>query len=166
MNRANQQVYQEFTEYVREHQQDFYRLSFSYVKNQEAALDVVQEALVKALRSLDFLRSPEFMKTWFYRILVNESLTYLRKHKRETLSDLSFLENLPAIDRDIAQSLDLYAALDLLEPKLKTIVMLRFFQDMKFSEISEVTGTNINTVKSQLAAALKKLRASIEENSI
>ena len=151
-------LYNEFIQFVGERQNDFYRLAFRYTHDQQAALDVVQEALEKALRGLGGLRQPEYMKTWFYRILVNESLTYLRRRKKEAL---------PAgLPPDIAQTLDLHAAIDALEPKLKTVVMLRFFEDMKFAEISEVTGVNINTVKSRLSAALRRLRLSLEEESL
>ncbi len=167
MKHTDPQRVETFTDYVREHQSDFYRLAFSYVHDQDAALDVVQEALEKALRGLGGLRQPEYMRTWFYRILVNESLTSLRRRKHEVLPLPELLDSLPAREgRDSAETLDLYAAIDKLEPKLKTVVMLRFFEDMKFSEISLVTGTNINTVKSRLSAALRRLRLSIEEEPV
>ena len=125
-------LYNEFIQFVGERQNDFYRLAFRYTHDQQAALDVVQEALEKALRGL-----------------------------------AEALEALPAgLPPDIAQTLDLHAAIDALEPKLKTVVMLRFFEDMKFAEISEVTGVNINTVKSRLSAALRRLRLSLEEESL
>lgn len=167
MKQAESQRIEQFTDYVRERQNDFYRLALSYVHDQEAALDVVQEALEKALRGLDGLRQPEYMKTWFYRILVNESLTSLRRRKHEVLPLPEILDSLPAQPaRDSAETLDLYAAIDKLEPKLKTVVILRFFEDMKFSEIADVTGANINTVKSRHSAALRRLRLSIEEEPV
>ena len=74
------------------------------------------------------------------------------------------LEELPALlPPDTAQTMDLHDAIDRLEPQLKTVVMLRFFSDMKFSEIAQVTDTNINTVKSRLKAALGRLRLHLEE---
>ena len=134
---------------------------------QEAALDVVQEALEKGLRGLTSLREPAYMKTWFYRILVNESLTYLRRHRREVLPFEEALADLPAQPApDRAEALDLYAAIDRLDPKLKTVVMLRFFEDMKLAEIAQVTGANLNTVKSRLSTALRRLRLAMEEESL
>ena len=167
MNNTDSQLHSEFVQFVTERKNDFYRLAFRYTHDQQAALDVVQEALEKALRGLGGLRQPEYMKTWFYRILVNESLTYLRRCKKEALPLAEALEALPAgLPPDVAQTLDLHAAIDALEPKLKTVVMLRFFEDMKFAEISEATGVNINTVKSRLSAALRRLRLSLEEGSL
>ena len=56
------------------------------------------------------------------------------------------------------ERLDLYAAIDRLGPKEQVIIRLRFFEDMKLEEISRVTGTNLNTVKSRLYKSLRKLR--------
>ena len=72
----------QLNEYIIAHQEDFYRLAFSYVKNRDAALDVVQESIVRALSKSDSLRQPEYMKTWFYRILLNESMNHYRRNKR------------------------------------------------------------------------------------
>ena len=167
MNRVETQLYDAFLVFIREHQQDFYRLAFRYVHCQEAALDVVQEALEKGLRGLTSLREPAYMKTWFYRILVNESLTYLRRHRREVLPFEEALADLPAQPApDRAEALDLYAAIDRLDPKLKTVVMLRCFEDMKLAEIAQVTGANLNTVKSRLSTALRRLRLAMEEESL
>ena len=72
---------QELEEYIEAHQDSFYRVAFTYVKDRDAALDVVQNAVVQALTHIHTLREPAYMRTWFYRILVNEGLGYLRKNK-------------------------------------------------------------------------------------
>ena len=77
-----QTVYQQLTDYLVAHQEDFYRLAFSYVKNRDAALDVVQESIVKALAGADGLRRPERMGTWFYRILLHECMNHYRRTRR------------------------------------------------------------------------------------
>ena len=61
-------------DYITAGQADFYRLAYSYVKNRDAALDVVQESIVKALTKIDSLREPAYLRTWFYRILLNERM--------------------------------------------------------------------------------------------
>ena len=57
----------------------------------------------------------------------------------------------------------LQQAIDRLSPKLKTVVLLRFYEEMQLSEIAEITGTNLSTVKSRLYKGLKKLRESLQE---
>lgn len=69
-------------DYITAGQADFYRLAYSYVKNRDAALDVVQESIVKALTKIDSLREPAYLRTWFYRILLNESMNYFRRNQR------------------------------------------------------------------------------------
>lgn len=77
-----QTVRQQLSDYIVAHQEEFYRLAYSYVKNRDAALDVVQESIVKALAKSDTLRRPEYLKAWFYRILLNESMNHHRRAKR------------------------------------------------------------------------------------
>lgn len=75
-------THQQMVDYLVSGQADFYRLAFSYVKNRDAALDVVQESIVKALSKSDTLRETAYLKTWFYRILLNESMNYFRRNQR------------------------------------------------------------------------------------
>ncbi len=151
----------EFAGFVHENQHKFYRLAYSYVKNRDEALDLVQEAVVRALQKLSALRQPEYMKTWFYRILVNECLMYLRKRK---IVNLPYEDELlsESVSTDLS-SLEMLSCIEKLEPKLKTVVFLRFYEDMKLEEIANVTETNLSTVKSRLYRALKLLRLEIFE---
>ena len=149
-----QTVRQQLSDYIVAHQEEFYRLAYSYVKNRDAALDVVQESIVKALAKSDTLRRPEYLKTWFYRILLNESMNHHRRAKR-----LVPLED----TLDPGERLDLYDAIERLDWKEQTVVRLRFFEDMKLEEIARVTNTNLNTVKSRLYKSLRRLRELTEE---
>lgn len=153
-----QTTHQQLTDYIVAHQEDFYRLAYSYVKNRDAALDVVQESIVKALSKSDSLRKPEFLKTWFYRILLNESMNYYRHNRRLISLEDAGLPETAAPQGDHAARLDLYAAIDRLEPREQAVIRLRFFQDMKLEEIAQVTDTNLNTVKSRLYKSLRRLR--------
>ncbi len=150
-------IRQQLNEYIITHQEDFYRLAFSYVKNRDAALDVVQESIVRALSKSDSLRQPEYLKTWFYRILLNESINHYRRGKRLVPLEESAADA-PAPASDPAERLDLYAAIERLDPKEQAVIRLRFFEDMKLEEIAGVTGANLNTVKSRLYKSLRKLR--------
>ena len=95
-------------------------------------------------------------KPWIYRILVNESLAYLRRNKK--LVFLDEFPDRPGQQEDLGEKMDVYRAVDHLEPKLKTIVILRYFEDLKLEEIAQATGANLNTVKARLYRALKKMR--------
>ena len=153
----DQTTHQQLTDYIVAHQEDFYRLAYSYVKNRDAALDVVQEAIVKALSKVDTVREPAYLKTWFYRILINEAMNHFRRNR-----NLVSLEEV-MVDRavesgDPGERLDLYDAIDRLSFQEQTVIKLRYFEDMKLEEIAQATGANLNTVKSRLYKAIRKLK--------
>ena len=138
-------------------QTDFYRLAVSYVKNRDAALDVVQEAIVKALSKVDTVREPAYLKTWFYRILINEAMNHFRRN-RNLVSLEEVMADRAAESRDPGERLDLYDAIDRLSFPEQTVIKLRYFEDMKLEEIAQATGANLNTVKSRLYKAIRKLK--------
>lgn len=151
---------QELVALIQTNQERFYRIAYTYVKNREDALDLVHDAVVKALQSCPALKNPAYMRTWFYRILINESLSFLRKRKNV----LSW-EEIPAQAAPGARQeeyIDLYAAIDKLPADLKTVVILRFFEDMKLEAIADITSANLNTTKSRLYRALKLLKLDME----
>lgn len=146
-------------------QDKFYRLAFSYVRNQEAALDVVQDAVVNALKGYSNLREKTYLKTWFYRILVHCAVNYIRKDTKYCLT-----EEIPEEEADWKQNtemtekkMDLYDAVEALPENLKTIVIMRFFEDMKLSEIASILQTPESTVKTRLRSALDKLSTALKE---
>ena len=138
-------------------QTDFYRLAMSYVKNRDAALDVVQEAIVKALSKVDTVREPAYLKTWFYRILINEAMNHFRRN-RNLISLEEVMADRAAEPRDPGERLDLYDAIDRLSLPEQTVIKLRYFEDLKLEEIAQATGTNLNTVKSRLYKAIRRLK--------
>lgn len=156
----NKVFYEQLVAYILENQNRFYRLAFSYTKNQEDALDAVQNAVCKALEAFESIRNSGAIKTWFYRILVNESLHILQKRKKEAapfdLEDVNVVYHEKAYDQD---SVD--AELDQLEPDVQQIIKLRFFEEMSLKEISDITGYNLSTVKTKLYRGLKLLRENI-----
>lgn len=157
---------QELVLLIESNQERFYKVAYSYVKNREDALDIVHDAIVKALQSYHTLRKPEYAQTWFYRILINESISFGRKKKKEVLLDdltVSQLSSDGAFSEPCREDyLDLYTAIDRLPAELKTVVILRFFEDMKLDTIAKITSTNLSTTKSRLYRALKYLKLEIE----
>ncbi len=150
------------SDYLINNQQSIYRLAYSYVKNRDYALDVVQQVAEKALKSSNFLRNTSFIKTWVYRIAVNESISFLRKNaKYISCEDYNFEDN--PTNPDLATKLTLYMAINKLPPKLKTIIILKYFEGFKNEEIAQITKTNINTVKTRIRSALSKLKDQIKE---
>ncbi len=156
-----QEVQEILINYVKDNKEKLYRVAFSYSKNEEEALDIVQEAITKALKNINKLKQTEYVKTWFYRILINECLQYIKRNKRIITCELSEIENQIESKNMSPDELDVYNYVQNLNEKLKTVIILRYFEDMKISEIAKITKTNENTVKSRLYKALKILNTSM-----
>jgi len=75
-------LYERLIQYILENQDRFYRVAYSYTRHQEDALDVVQSAVCKALEAHKNIKNEDAIKTWFYKILINECLTVIKKRKR------------------------------------------------------------------------------------
>lgn len=148
--------------YIIENREYYYRLAYSYVKNEADSLDVIQESIIKALISIESLKEIEKVKSWFYKIVIRTSIDYIRKNKKyNDMIDISEIIN----NGKSAQykDLDLYKALDELDETYKTIIILRYFEDMKINDIADILDENPNTVKTRLYAGLKKLKIDIGE---
>ena len=90
--------------------------------------------------------------------LINTALDTIRKRKREELSD-----TLPeAVWEDSYGDVDLRGVLERLDDRSRTVVILRYFEDMKLEDVARTVGENLNTVKARLYRALKKLRLDLE----
>lgn len=153
-----QDVKEMLIDYVKKNQEKLYRIAFSYSKNEETALDIVQEAITRALKNINKLKNEEYVKTWFYRILINECLQYIKKNKRIITCELQEIENKIVWNDNISiDGIDVYKYVQTLNEKLKTVIILRFFEDMKIDEIAQITKTNVNTVKSRLYRGLEEL---------
>ena len=138
----------------------YYRLAYSYTRTQEDALDVVQESAYKAIRDCNKVENPNYISTWIYRIVVNTSIDLLRKRqKNESIvgkldEDVSY--------EDSYSNPDLKAALEQLDESEKTVIVLRYCEDLKLDDIARITDSNLNTVKARLYRGLKKLKDKME----
>lgn len=159
-------IYDRTVSHILENQEKFYRLAYSYVGNRDGALDVVQNAVCKGLEKCYDLKNPEALKTWFYRIVVNESIQYLRKNKKESVSEDGELPEQIYQEPAYEQEQEVYDAVQKLAEPMKTIVVLHFYEGLTLKQISEVTQTNLNTVKSRLYSALGKLEKSLKEAAV
>ncbi len=138
-------------------------MAYSYVRNVDNALDIVQESIYKAFSSIDSLKEPQFIKTWFYRIIVNTSLDFLRKRKRLVIVDDFAANGMDTGEVDNYQNFDLREAIENLPEKYRSIIILRYFEDLKITEISQILDRNVNTVKTQLYRVLEILRIDLQD---
>lgn len=151
-------------EHIMMHYESLYRLAFSYVQTEADAMDVVQESACKALEAYKKIQSEDYIKTWLYRIVINTSIDTLRKRKKESVGIENYmLDETIAISEDAYTNLELMDLFNLLNEKDRTVVILRFFEDMKLDDISTITSESVNTVKTRLYRALKLLKIQYEQ---
>ena len=159
-------LYERLIQYIVENQDRFYRVAYSYTRHQEDALDAVQSAVCKALEAHKNIKNAEAIKTWFYRILINECLTVLKKRNKVVLTAGSMEQEEVYYEKQYDQSDDIEQELEKLEADVQGIIKLRFFEEMSLKEISAITGLNLNTVKTKLYRGLKLLKENIQEEQL
>lgn len=150
-------------QFIQDHQDDFYRFCYSYVKDSTMAMamDIVQDAIVKAIENYSRLRKKEYIKTWFYRIMINECKLYLRKRKNyESFNEQEISQK----QMDINTVLGVQQVMQNLPVQYKDIVYLRYYEDMTLEEISLTLHINMSTIKSRLYKALKMMRVDLEKD--
>lgn len=139
--------------------QKYYRLAYSYVHNEADAMDIVQEGAYKAILKSGLLVNPDYVGTWIYRIMVNESLSFIRKQKH-SFEELN--EEFQPSTADQYEDIDLKRAIEQLGEPDGTIIKLRFYEDMKLEQIADILDENLSSIKSRLYRSLKRLRFSLE----
>ncbi len=158
-----QMLYEKLIQYILENQDRFYRVAYSYTRHQEDALDAVQNAVCKALEAYKSIKKEDAIKTWFYKILINECLKMVKKRKGILLTEDISEQGEAYYEKGYEQDNDLEKELDRLEDDIQGIIRLRFFEELSLKEISYITGFNLNTVKTKLYRGLKKLKENMQE---
>ncbi len=156
---------------VREYQERVYWHVRKMVIDHEDADDLVQEIFVKVWKNLGSFREDAKLYTWIYRIATNECLTFLKKKKRKYFVPIGDVtkELSEKLDEDVNISgdevqLKLQKALLKLPDKQRAVFNMKYFDEMKFSEIAEVTGTSVGALKASYHHAVKKIEEFIKDD--
>ena len=135
-----------------------------------ALLQVLQNTFIKAWLNIDYFRGDAKLSTWLYRIALNECITFLNKQKAMatvSLDDpeadvLQKLESDPYFSGDRIQ-MSLQKALLSLPEKQRMVFNLKYYQEMKYEEMSEIFGTSVGALKASYHHAVKKIEKKLEE---
>ena len=161
-----------FTEIVKAYSERLFWYVRRYVSSHEDADDIVQDIFVKVWAALPSFRGESQFFTWLYRIATNEALNYVRRQK--VRAALSFRP----IDAEMERRVDedpwfngdeaertLMKALQKLPLKQRVVFSMRYFEDMSYEEISEVTGTSVGAVTECYHIASKELEDELLKKS-
>lgn len=151
-----------FEEIVNHYSQPLYWQIRRLVIDHDDADDVLQNTFIKAWTNISAFRGESKLSTWLYKIAYNESLTFLN-HKKEQMSldeegsmVTETLESDTYIDGDETQ-LMLEKAIQQLPDKQRAVFNMKYFQEMKYEDISKITGTSVGALKASFHIAVKKI---------
>jgi RNA polymerase sigma-70 factor (ECF subfamily) len=153
-----------FSELVKEYSEPLYWQIRKIVLNHDDANDVLQNTFIKVWTSIDNFRGDSKLSTWLYRIAVNEAITFLNKQRAQnniSVDDaegflLSRLESDEYFDGDEAQ-LKLQKAVLTLPEKQRIVFNMKYFNEMKYEDISEILETSVGALKASYHHAVKKI---------
>lgn len=155
---------QAFEDLINIYKEYLYKMAFIYTKNEHDALDIYQETVYKAYLNIDKLKDSSYFKTWITRILINN--VNMKNRHVNRFRDVEVEDYIGEIEySSIEEKIDLYDAIDVLEEKYKTPIILQYFQDLTISQISKIMDCNENTVKSYIRRGKKKLYDLLKEES-
>lgn len=149
---------------VRQYQQRLYWHIRKMVLSHEDADDLLQNTFIKAFKGLDQFREDSKIYTWLYRIATNECITFLNTKRKRFFIPMGDAEkylskNLESdryINGDRIQ-MKLQQALIGLPPKQRLVFNMKYFDNMKYEEISEILGTSVGALKASFHLAVKKI---------
>lgn len=135
------------------------------------ANDLLQNTFIKAWINIDYFRAEAKLSTWLYRIAMNECLTFLNKQRAaSTVSiddaeseTIEKLEGDSYFSEDEAQRL-LQRALLTLPEKQRMVFNLKYYQEMKYEEMSEIFGTSVGALKASYHHAVKKIEKFLKDS--
>ena len=161
-------VHKGFRKLVIKYQEQLYWHIRSMVKTHDDANDVLQNCFIKAYKNINKFKGNSRFYTWIYRIATNECLNFISKQKRS--GTMSIVENEQQInnmkaeveiDGENAQQI-LLKAIESLPDKQKLVFNMRYFDEMKYSDISEILSTSEGALKASYHHAIKKIEAFVK----
>jgi RNA polymerase sigma factor (sigma-70 family) len=162
---------------LKRHKDAVYRMIVRIIHNQEEAQDLVQETFMKAFGSLSSYKCQYRFTTWLYKIAANNCIDFLRKRRMISVSQDQPLETKdgevtievadwtysPEVDLASRQkSLSIDAAIDLLPPKYREVIVYRHKQDKSYEEIAQILNIPVGTVKARIFRARELLKKKLK----
>lgn len=158
-----------FNEVVATYSEPLYWQIRRMVESHDDAADVLQNTFLKAWQSIDSFRGDAKLSTWLYKIALNESITHLsreRKRQNVSLDDeesrlVGLIEADEWVDGD-ELAIKLRKAVASLPEKQRMVFNMKYYDDMKYEQMSEILGTSVGALKASYHLAVKKIEKLID----
>ena len=140
-----------------------------FVCSHDDTNDLLQDIYIKIWKALPSFKGDSQIYTWLYRIATNETLTFLRRQKIISFIELDSptenmikkIENDPFWNGDTLQR-ELHKAIQRLPQKQRIVFNMRYFEEMKYEDIADITGTSVGSLKASYHHAYNKIRTELE----
>ena len=161
---------QAFTEIISLYSEPLYWQIRKMVVSHDDANDLLQNTFLKAWSNIEYFRGEAKLSTWLYKIAINETISFLNKERQrqnESIDDDAFLvaslESDEWFDGDELQ-LELQRAIASLPEKQRLIFNMKYFEEMKYEDMSEILGTSVGALKASYHHAVKKIETFFKRN--
>lgn len=159
-----------FSELIEIYSEPLYWQIRRMVQTHDDANDLLQNTFMKAWMSIENFRGDARLSTWLYKIAINESITFLAKERKRqgfSIDDqesalISSIESDPDIDGN-ALAQELRKAVAMLPEKQRIVFNMKYFDDMKYEDMSNILGTTVGALKASYHLAVKKIESFFSE---
>ncbi len=166
-----------YEELVLRYEKKIYALAFSFVKNEQDALDITQEVFIKAYLHIGNFKNNAGYYTYLYRIAVNECKNFFARQKRHAALSLYREDGAPIEVADPAPSSEqllqaaelkqaMHEEINRLDDIFRETLILRGVYGLSYEEIAERTGTDLGTVKSRIFRGREKVKKNLESRNL
>ncbi|SDB23829.1 RNA polymerase sigma-70 factor, ECF subfamily [Flavobacteriaceae bacterium MAR_2010_188] len=160
-----------FEELLKIYKQRLYWHIRHIIKSHEDTDDVLQNTFIKIYKNIEGFKGDSKLYSWMYRIATNESLTFLKKESKRMLMSneeiqdtaINNLKADPYFEGDEIE-IKLQKAIATLPPKQQTVFNMRYFEEIKYSEMSEILETSEGALKASFHLASKKIESYLKDN--
>ena len=158
----------EFEHILNKYSQQVFNLVVNIVSSKEDAEELTQDVFLKAFQSLSLFKEESSFSTWLYRIATNETYTFVSKNSHVQYDDID--EAATAIEADEWFDGDhlqarLQAAIQSLPPKQRMVFNMKYYDEMKYEEMSAILGTSTGALKASYHIAVKKISEYLERDN-
>lgn len=162
---------QAFNDVMRQYSEPLYWQIRRMVESHNDANDILQNTFLKAWQSVEGFRGDAKLSTWLYKIALNESITFLSKERKRlniSLDDeeshlVNLIESDEYVDGD-ALALKLRKAVASLPEKQRLVFNMKYYDEMKYEQMSEILGTSVGALKASYHLAVKKIEQYFADN--
>lgn len=160
-----------FGEVIKLYSEPLYRQIRRMVQSHDDANDILQNTFLKAWQSIDNFRGEAKLSTWLHKIAINESITFLEKERKrlgmsideEESHLINLIEADTYVDGDALEK-KLREAIVSLPEKQRLVFNMRYYEEMKYEQMSEILGTSVGALKASYHLAVKKIEQYFDES--